>query len=110
MEGLQEQSEGIVPNYRALKAVVIILGALILVALAALVTGMLLGVGPKSPAAQLAEPYTTRLTAAPGAKIAGAQIDGNRLIVHIEDGSGSVVVLDAATGRVLGHIVFEAPQ
>lgn len=110
MDGIHDQSVQSPPNYRALKAVVILLGVLIVAALGALVTGMMLGVGPKSPAAQAAEPYSTRIKAPNGSYITGAEIDGNRLVVHIDDtGNGLVVVLDPATGRILGRVLVE-PQ
>jgi len=112
MNGLQQEAAQPPPNYRALKAVVIILGVLIVLALGALIAGMVLKLGATGPAAppagSAAEPYTARIAAPAGAHIAGAEIDGNRLIVHIDDGgSGTVVVLDPATGRILGRVVLE---
>ena len=104
MEGLQDQTVPPASNNRALLAVVIILGVLIVLGVVGLVTAMVMGVVPRS-AARLAEPYTTRLPAPAGAQITGAQIDGNRLLVHID--GAAVVVLEASTGRVLGRIELE---
>jgi len=84
-------------------AVVIILGVLIVLSLGALVTGVLLGMGRSD--AKPAEIYETVLQAAPGARIAGTDVVGNRLAVRVEDDAGgAIVIVDPASGRVVGRI------
>jgi hypothetical protein len=93
-------------NNRGLLALVITLGALILLALGMLVGGALLGAGP---GAGDAEAYQTAIPAAGDAHIAGAELDGTRLMLRIDGGDegGSVVVIEAATGRVVGRIELD---
>ena len=108
MNAAETPNTALVPNYRVLKAVVILLGALILLAFGALVAGMLLGVGPRTPASRVTEPYNTRIATAPGARLAGAELVGNRLLVRVEDGNGgAVVIVDAASGRMLGRVMLQ---
>ena len=93
-------------SYRGWLAVVLLLGALILLGLGAIAGGLLLGGGPGRATAR--EPYLAMLPAAPGARIAAAEIDGARLLVRIDDGgAGSLVVLEAGTGRVIGRVALE---
>ena len=103
-----EASNTSAPSYRALKAVVIILGILILLALGALVAGVLLGTGRRAPAGDAA--YQVTLPAPAGARIGEATVDGNRLLLRLEgQNSSELVILDAPSGRVIGRISL-APQ
>ena len=96
-----------VPSYRGLKAVVIILGVLILMAFGVLVGGLFMRAGNTGAAR---EPYVTRIEAEPGARVAGAELAGNRLILRVEGAnSNEIVLVDAATGRVIGRVVLQAP-
>jgi hypothetical protein len=95
------------PSYRGLKAVVIILGILILMAFGVLVGGLLMRAGASGAAR---EAYVATIPAERGAAIAGAELTGNRLIVRIESAAGNeIVVVDAATGRVIGRVRLAPP-
>jgi hypothetical protein len=95
-----------VPSYRGLKAVVIILGVLILMAFGVLVGGLVMRAGNNGAAR---EAYVTRIAAEPGARVAGAEIAGNRLILRREGASSNeIVLIDAASGRVVGRVVLQA--
>jgi hypothetical protein len=101
-----DSANGTAPaNYRAMLALVIFLGVLILLALGALVGGTLMGAGPGSGGSDA--PYVTTLPAGADAWISEAGIDGTRLFVRIDgggEGGGEVLVLEAATGRVIGRV------
>jgi hypothetical protein len=97
------------PTYRGLKAAVIILGALILLAFGALVAGLILGGGPRTPARNA--PYQVALPAAAGSRIGEARIDGNRLLLRLDGANGSeLVVMDAPSGRVIGRVTLTPGQ
>jgi len=87
---------------------VIALGVLILIAVGALIGGLMLR--GERPAPAVAEAYLTTLPATPDAWFSEAHLDGTRLVVRIDgggEGGGEVVVLEAATGRVIGRIALE---
>ena len=103
-------------------AVVIILGVLIVLALGALVGGAIMrgrqpaasqganagattGAGAESGAAA----YAARL-AAPGERLESASTDQGRIVLRFSGGAtgGELVVLDAATGRVIGRIAVDS--
>ena len=95
------------PSHRGLKAVVIILGVLILMAFGVLVGGLFMRTG-NTVAAR--EPYVTRIEAEQGARVAGAEIAGNRLILRVEGArSNEIILVDAPSGRVIGRVVLQAP-
>src|SRR5262247_1046650 len=71
-------------SYRGLLALVIILGALIMIGVGALVAGAMLGAGRR---AEVAEPYVTAVPA-PGARIESAEIQGNRILMRLSGGAG----------------------
>jgi hypothetical protein len=89
---------------RALFAVVIILGVLIVLALGALVGGFLTG-GPAKRAANADKPWNQTLDLPAGTRITSAYLDGNRMVVHLTARDGEdVIILDAATGEELGRL------
>jgi hypothetical protein len=99
-------------NYRFMLAVVIILGALILIAFGVLAGGMLLGAG-REAGIVTDQPYLTVLPAPAAGWLSEAHIDQGQLVVRIDgagETGGSVVVIDADTGRVIGHVELEADQ
>lgn len=104
-----DSANGTAPaNYRGMLALVIFLGILIVLALGALIGGAIMGAGPASRTD--GGPYLTSLPASPGAQIGDAQLDGPRLILRLEgggEGGGEVVILEAATGRVIGRVALE---
>lgn len=92
-------------SYRGLLALVIILGALIMIGVGALIAGAMLGAGRR---ADTATPYLTSVPA-PGARIESAEIQGNRILMRLTGGTGDeLVVLDAASGRLIGRVRLEA--
>jgi hypothetical protein len=95
------------PNYRGLKAVVIILGVLILMAFGVLVGGLIMRAGS---AGAPREAYRTAIPAEAGARVSEATIAGNRLILRIEGATANeVVIVDAGSGRVIGRVVLAPP-
>jgi hypothetical protein len=88
-----------------LLALVIILGALIMIGVGALIGGAFVGAGRR---AETATPYVTSVPA-PGARIESAEIQGNRILMRLTGASGEeLVVVDAASGRLIGRIRVEA--
>jgi hypothetical protein len=70
----------------------------------ALITAAILRAG--RPAA--GEPYRAAIPA-PGERIESTQIDGNRILLRLSGPDGEeLVVVDAATGRVIGRIAVNA--
>jgi hypothetical protein len=93
-------------SYRGLLALVIILGALIMIGVGALIAGAMLGAGRRAEVASAA-PFMTAVPA-PGSRIESAEIQGTRILMRLTGGSGDeVVILDAASGRLLGRIRLE---
>lgn len=82
------------------------LGVLILLALGALIVGAIMGLASvRSPASA---PYLETL-AAPGERIESAQLDGNRILVRLSGANGDeLVVLDTASGRVIGRVAVKS--
>src|SRR5689334_17796023 len=90
-------------SYRGLLALVIILGALIMIGVGALIAGAMLGAGRRAEVAN-AQPYETNVMA-PGAHIESAEIQGNRILMRLSGGTGDeIVILDAGSGRLLGRV------
>lgn len=89
-------------TYRVLKAVVISLGVLIVIALGALVGAAIVkgtGGGPSSASA----PFAAALPA--DARIVGTAMGEGRILVQVSSPAGDeVLVFDAASGRLLGRI------
>ena len=93
------------PSYRGLLALVILLGALIMLGVGALIAGAFLTSG--RPAAT-GGTYSATL-AAPSERIDSATIDGNRILLRLSGPNGEeLVVMDAGSGRVIGRIAINA--
>ena len=97
------------PSYRGLLALVIILGVLFLVALIGVVAAIVLrsrGAGSSSPAA-----YAARV-AAPGEHLEGAAMEGGRILLRFSGAPNGdeLVVIEAATGRIVGRIAVETER
>jgi hypothetical protein len=89
------------PGYRGALALVIFLGALIMMAVGALIAGAFLGAARRDGAGT---PYSATVPAA-NQRVESAEIDGNRILLRLSGGDGQeLVVLDVATGRVIGRI------
>jgi len=93
------------PSYRGLLALVIILGVLIVAGVVALIVAIVLRVGNR---ATTGEAYAASV-AAPGQRIESSQLDGNRILLRLSGPNGDeLVVLDAASGRVIGRIAVNS--
>jgi type IV secretory pathway TrbL component len=91
-------------SYRGLLALVILLGMLIMIGVGALIGGAFVGAGRRADASA---PFLTSVPAA-GARIESAELQGNRILMRLTGGTGDeLVVLDAASGRVVGRIRLE---
>jgi hypothetical protein len=94
------------PNIRLLKTIVIVLGVLIVAALAVVVGTIAVRLG--GPGTPLAGPgFGERTLALPeGARLVGIAAAGDRLALHVElpDGSARLVMVDARTGERLGSL------
>jgi len=89
------------PGYRGALALVIFLGALCMMAVGALIAGAFLGAGSRGGAGT---PYSATVPAA-GQRVESSDIDGNRILLRLSGPDGQeLVVLDVATGRVIGRI------
>ena len=93
------------PSYRGLLALVILLGALIMLGVGALVAGAVLGGGRTRDTG----PFNATLDA-PGAHIESTEIQGNRILVRLAGGAKGeeLVILDAQSGRLIGRIAIGA--
>ncbi len=100
---------------RALKALVIGMGILILIGFAAVVMAVIQRAGDgggENPAAVRSGAATerafgdVRVSLPPGAQVIGTSADGGRLIVHLRlaGGEARILVIDLATGKRLGAI------
>ena len=84
----------------------IILGVLIMIGVGALIAGAVLGAGRRAEAP--GTPYLTSVPARTGARIESAEIQGNRILMRLTGNGEELVILDAASGRLLGRIRLEA--
>jgi hypothetical protein len=91
-------------SHRGLLALVIILGVLIMIGVGALVAGAVLGAGRRAEVP--GTPYLTSVPA-PGARIESAEIQGNRILMRLTGQGDELVILDAASGRLLGRVRLE---
>lgn len=103
---------------KALLAVVIALGVLILVGLGVLIAGILLGGNSQSadsatvtPAAATKPAKPVSMTLAPGYKILSSDTQPGRLILHIRSAAQDEIdVIDLNDGHIISQIHAEAPQ
>lgn len=98
-------------TYRAMQAVVIILGALIVAALGALVAGVALRAGKPPVSAEAAAaaahkaPFFNDLHLADRSDIIDAQIEGDKLLVRVKNAYGQqVIILNANDGSEIGRV------
>jgi hypothetical protein len=86
-------------------ALVIILGVLILLGVIGLILAAVLRAGNRV-AADLS--YAASVSAS-GEKVESTQLDGNRILLRLSGPNGEeLVILEAASGRVLGRIAVNA--
>ena len=98
---------------RALKALVIGMGILILIGFVAVVVAVIDRAGEDPSIAQSGATTErgfgdVRVSVPPGAQVIGTSADGGRLIVHLRlaGGEARILVIDLATGKRLGAIEF----
>jgi len=96
-------------SYRSLKAVVIFLGALIVVAFALLVVGLVTRFSGKGHSGPTGGESTIELPS--GATIVSSDVQGDRLILHTKSATGDeVYIVDTSNGHLVGHVVTAAPK
>ena len=90
-------------SHRGLLALVIILGALIVVGLVGLIVAAMLG-GRRGADVASEAPFVTAVPA-PGAHIESAELQGNRILMRLSGAEGDeLVILDSNSGRLLGRV------
>lgn len=101
---------------QALKFLVIFMGVLIFAGLAIVVVTLATRNGNEdtadvSDAAADAGFGTVEAGLPPGSRVVDMATEGDRLVLHVRlpDGGEQILVLDLATGRVLGTIDVDAP-
>jgi hypothetical protein len=96
-------------SYRSLKAVVIFLGALIVVAFVLLVVGLVLRFAGKGGSVTAAGASIVELPA--GSRIVSSQVQGDRLILRTSSPEGEAVyIVDTSNGRLVGRLAAVAPK
>jgi hypothetical protein len=92
------------PSYRGWLAVVIILGVLLVVGVVALITAAVFRARAIRATTAAGQSYTASVIA-PGEKVEGAVLDGNRILLTLSGPRGAeLVILDAGSGKILGRI------
>ena len=92
-------------GYRGWRVVVIVLGALNMLALGAVISAFIVRSGRSGEEARA---YETMLPAR-GQLIESVNIEGNRILLRLSSGEGQeLVVLDVNTGRLIGRIRLQA--
>jgi hypothetical protein len=95
--------------YRGALAAVILLGILIVIALALLVAGFVMRLG--GARSREAGAASTQFTAAPGQRLVSAETSGDRLVVRLSGPAGDEIdVVDLETGRLVTRIRSTPPQ
>jgi len=90
-------------TYRALKAVVIILGVLIVVAIGTLVVGLFVRFNGHKRATASDAPVI--FTLAPGARLMSSELDASRLVLHVRTHAGDELdIIDTETGRLVVQV------
>jgi len=85
-----------------LKAVVIVLGALIVIALGVLVVGLIVRFSSRGPSGTGAG---TRFTLPAGAKVIEMQTQPSRLVLHVRTEAGEEVdIIDTADGHLVSQV------
>ncbi|HEX3484067.1 MAG TPA: hypothetical protein VHT51_03340 [Micropepsaceae bacterium] len=100
-----------VQSPRGLLALVIILGALIVLGVIGLIVAAVFKAGNRAPAdvpAGANGSYAATVIA-PGEHIESTQLEGNRILLRLSGPNGEeLVVIEAASGRVVGRIAIAA--
>jgi len=100
----QEPKNG--PTYRLMLSVVIFLGVLIVVALGAVVGGLIMKMGGGGSAAR-----ETGFVLPAGAVIQSMEVSGNRLILRVKTDTGEEIdIVDTADGRLVAQVKSAPPS
>lgn len=92
--------------YRGLKASVIILGVLIVIALMVLVAGFAIKLGRHDPVRDAVATFVPP----PDAKFVSSQASGDRLVLHLRSHAGEEIdIIDTSDGRLVARIRFASP-
>lgn len=95
------------PDNTVLKAVVIGLGILIILALIALVVGAIWKLGASKAGAAAGTPYETAVTIGPDERLVALEADGDRLYLHLAGvESQRIIILDSLSGRPIGTVAL----
>lgn len=98
------------PTYRVMLAVVIFLGVLVVIALAAVVAGLFVKMGGRGGATS-ASGAVAGYTLPAGGRIESMQVSANRLILRVKTDTGEEIdILDTADGRLVGQVKAAAPD
>jgi hypothetical protein len=91
--------------YRWLKAAVIILGVLILLALGVLVVGFAVKLGGHRASGTTGDTFT--YAPPPGAKLVSMEISNDRLIIHLKSATAEEVdIIDTDNGHLVARLKF----
>lgn len=94
--------------HRGVKAVVIVLSVLIVIALGLIVVGIVMKMSGHGPSARAENPAI--FTLPPGATIKDMQVQNDRVILRVQSARGEEVdIVDTRTGRLITQI-RPAPQ
>ncbi len=92
-------------SYRLLRAVVIVLGALIVIGLVVLVVGL----ATRFSAHGAPPPAAALYTLPQGARIAASDMQGDRLVLRVQTRTGEEIdIVDTQSGRLIGQV--KAPK
>jgi hypothetical protein len=95
-------------TYRGLKAVVILLGALIIIAFGLLVVGALTRFHAKGTERTASAENTIALPQ--GAQIVSSEVQGDRLILRAKTaGRDEIYIIDTGNGHLVGRVQTAAP-
>lgn len=95
--------------HRGVKAVVIVLAVLIVIALGLIVVGIVMKMSGNGPSARADEPKI--LTLAPGATIKDVQVQNDRVILRVQSARGEEIdIVDTRNGKLIAQIRLAPPQ
>jgi hypothetical protein len=93
--------------YRGLKAAVIILGVLIVLALGVLVARLFIKLGGHKAASDAAASYVPP----PDARLITMEVSNDRLILHLRSGvSDEIDIVDTQSGRLVARLKFPSAR
>jgi flagellar basal body-associated protein FliL len=104
MLGNEDTKFTLTASQRRLKAIVIGLGVLIVLALGALITGFVIKLSRGGPH-EMPAAHATDVAIEPGTTVESSQLSDGKLTITLKTPNGEeVVIVDAATGRELSRV------